>query len=335
MQKTSSSWRVPRVFHLQYLTDFLSSINSGLEGAKLESKIAERKQFFENEKYKILGRGHPLMKNLSTARNLLHECFTIAYDLDFLNESNGHTLTADGKLYLSLEGIRRLDFFANRFLATYKAARNVLLVLSSQPNHEILIPTQHVRSIGDRFEEVGRSLGILTDVVSFIAVRDLLSQAALINWQPVPGSLPPKWLVYDCCSLSKKSNDSEKNNVISFVDEGETYFLARNACTYDDFRRVLWHEYLERTRHIPMRPVFYSELRAAVCRRLRLSDHAFDEFAKHLLEGNDDKYNVFSATGSLPYTRDFASLLKSLPPKSSDGRHIVYLKIERGERQTD
>src|SRR5487761_1217670 len=150
MEKYRSSWRVPRLFHLQYLADLLSGINEGLDRSKLEMKLAERKQFFEDEKYKVLGRGHPLMKNLSTARNLLHESLAVASQLNLIGHVSVPCLTADGRLYLTLSGDDQLNFFANRFLGTYKAAPNVLLALSSQPKSEMLLPTHHVRSLGER-----------------------------------------------------------------------------------------------------------------------------------------------------------------------------------------
>jgi hypothetical protein len=46
----------------------------------------------------------------------------------------------------------------------------------------------------------------------------------------------------------------------------------------------------------------------------------------------DEKYLLLAAGGSLPYSRDSAGMLKSLPPRTSRGQYMVYLKMD--ERST-
>ena len=116
---------------------------------------------------------------------------------------------------------------------------------------------------------------------------------------------------------------------MNFIYESKGYLVSPRKCNNQELRDSTWSAYLEFTNYIPFRPVFYSELRASVCYNMRISDQQFDDFIRHFLIEEDANYVAISSAGSLPYDRDSASLLKSLPPKSDDGKYLIYLKMKR------
>ncbi len=320
-----SSSRVPVVSRLEYIFDFLHGLQTRSDRAALESKLAERKRQFEVEKYRALGRGNPLMKKLSRAANLLDHCETMAARMGLTEGAPEPKLTEDGMRLMSLPDDERRDAFATRFLATFSASRTFLLLLNGRFDHEILFPTEHVRTAGARFVDIAKPMGLSVDVVSFVVIREILSQSGLINWHPVREGMP-QWRLYLACEIS--SGESSIGG-LTFSHETKTYGLRRTQPPYTNIREVLWEEYMERTHDVPFRPIFYSDLRTAVCYRLKMSDQVFDSFASDFLQNRDKNYEVVWSAGSLPYNRDSASLLKSLPPKMEDEEYVIYLKIER------
>jgi len=65
-----------------------------------------------------------------------------------------------------------------------------------------------------------------------------------------------------------------------------------------------------------------------VCANLRIRDDQFDAEVLQMVDW-DDVFQVVWSEGVLPYQRDSAGMLKSLPPKTESGNYIVYLKIVR------
>ena len=89
-------------------------------------------------------------------------------------------------------------------------------------------------------------------------------------------------------------------------------------------------EYIGLAKGIPLRPVFYSHLRDAVCYNQRIGDNVFDLHMTDLLTEQDwGNFSVFGSGGTIPYSRHSSSVLKSLPLKFADGRYIVYIKMEK------
>jgi len=324
---------VPRVSRLEYLVDFLTAFSKGANRAELESKLIERKSWFEDEKYKAVGRGKPFgNKALAHASSLLTDSFALSRQLGFIQGKEGdRKLTEEGQRFLSVSDyISCPNLFAQRFVRTYSSAQDLMLLLDKAPNHQITLSTQTYKKEGRHFTEIAKPLGLHTDVVTFIITREILSQLSLINWKPTyeHGS---ECIVYLSSNIEKTDNPNEPVGGLTFKNNGTLYSATIRSEPYDVIRDTLWSEYMELTDYVPLFPVFYSDLRSAVCCKLRISDKVFDAFAELFVSGNDTKLDVVWSSGSLPYSRDSANLLKSLPPKSVDGEYIIYLKIEKKE----
>jgi hypothetical protein len=320
---------VPVVLRLEYLVDYLQGVAARADPASLESILAERKRAFETEKYKALGRGRPFSRKLSYAAILVQHCGKMSSQMGFVGRGPKAALSSDGETLLHSPEKIRLDLFASRFLATYEATRKLLLLMNERINKEIVFPTEHSRTEGERFVDLARPSGLFVDVVSFTVIREMLSEVGLINWHPVHQENRTLWKLYLTAEIAELGPKPSMERRISFIQDGRTYVAMRREMTYSEVRSALWDEYMEQTHYIPFRPVFYSDLRVAACHRLRISDRGFDAFAMEFLQRKDDAFEVVWSTGSLPYDRDSASLLKSLPPRMEGGEYVIYLKIKR------
>ena len=96
------------------------------------------------------------------------------------------------------------------------------------------------------------------------------------------------------------------------------------------FERVLWNEYIA-IAYDAGTPVYYTELRDAVCEKLRISDMTFDDFIAKMIN-NPSRYNlnVFPGEGVLPLS--VSDKRKNLPPRVRYGIFAVYLVIYKRRR---
>ena len=171
--------RVPIVSRLEYLDDFLRGLQNGLDQLQLEASLVERKRAFEEEKYKALGRGKVLMKKLSEAKHLLHECRILSEQLGFVTVTE-RTLTPNAEKYLSSSGKTKHTIFANRFLRTYQPAVDLVLLLRSLPGQELIMPTNHnkeggVEKAGFNFKKRAQEIGLSVNIVGFMILQQILS----------------------------------------------------------------------------------------------------------------------------------------------------------------
>ena len=65
-----------------------------------------------------------------------------------------------------------------------------------------------------------------------------------------------------------------------------------------------------------------------MCYLLQITDDQFDCEVSEMMK-LDEALSVHGSEGYLPYRRDSAGMMKSLPPKNVWGDYIVYLRIER------
>ena len=97
-----------------------------------------------------------------------------------------------------------------------------------------------------------------------------------------------------------------------------------------ELEQVLWETYLEKVGYRPLFPILYPKLRNEVCYRLRLPDRAFDRVVLRLIE-SPQRVCIYPSGGILDYASNLAHLHKYLPPKTSHGQFMIYLKIDRAK----
>jgi hypothetical protein len=313
--------RIPRVRRLEYLIDFLNVVKEhGYDKQMIMQKLAERKRAFEVEKSKALGRGKPFMQKLEVVKNLADDCLKMGVQLSFVKIKESIALSDEGELFLVDKIIQRM-IFASKFLNTYYKAAHTFLTISKQLTSEIQVPLERNKLI---FNQEASKYGLKIDQTAFEVVRDLLSQVDLMNWYVLRQDGKRYSKVYLTSSLLTR----ECKGCIDFMHEGQKYFVLPRKANYEEFKHALWEEYLKETSYVPRKPVFYSRLRSRVCYRLRIADRIFDSYANKIIQ-HDDDYLVIGSGGSLPYSRDDASLLKNLPIKSERAGYIVYIKMDR------
>ena len=230
------------------------------------------------------------------------------------------------------EGVDPGAFLLKSLLETYLSFQQVVSAIDSANGHEVVLPSTTVKEI---FSERASRYGISVDLWTFEIVRDLCSQLEVLNWHAdaIDGSRMQR--VFSTCAIRDDMGVNYETQNSSFPVRatilGRKVAIERNSPEFGNFRDILWNEYLKITNYVPRKPVFYSGLRSKVCYALRISDKTFDQFTARLLE-KDDKYLLLAAGGSLPFSRDSAGMLKSLPPQTSRGQYIVYLKMDERRR---
>lgn len=315
--------RLPVVRRLEYLMDFLAGLKEESGQTESEKKLAERKLRFEVEKYKALGRGRPFMKKLKVARDLFTNCFTMSQQMGLARNRGRPMLTELGHQFLSLKGDDQVERFAQLFINTYSLASGFLLALSVAPRQEVKLPDTHIDN-GKKFREAAKRHRLDINAVNFLVVRDILSQVSLINWHPFIAEQERWWDIYLTCILNEASGFEGQGLLLRRgFDE---YYIVHREVALDAFVEVVFTEYMNKTRDIQYKPVFYSDLRSSVCYRLRISDSIFDRQVKKLLDGHPG-FTLIWSSGTMPYEKDSASLLKSLPPKTPNEQYIIYLKM--------
>ena len=108
----------------------------------------------------------------------------------------------------------------------------------------------------------------------------------------------------------------------------EKVFIKDHKVPLADFEQTLWREYLQLSDMVSMAPVLYPTLRNQVCAKLCITDQTFDYQLKVLIR-EPQRLNIHPSDGTLNYAANLAHISKLLPPQTSEGNFIVYLKIER------
>jgi len=318
--------RVPRVTRLEYLIDLLKGVEKGYDRQRLEQVLSERKTWFEAQKYQALGRGRPFMKALRGARNLLADSIKMATQMGYAEYNSVLRLTEEGQRFLFSDGEEQNNSFASKFLNIYYVASELLVVLLRQPDEELEVPdTSHLEDTS-AFQETLTQHRIKTDVFTFKTIRDILSQLGIVNWFKLRRDGFPYMKVYPTSFIT---DNRAKPGTISFTYLDTNYCIEKRRADQESLTKAIWTEYMAVTKDIPLRPAFYSNLRERVCYKLRISDKEFDSSIRMLMNISNAPFRVIWSSGTLPYSRDSAGLIKSLPPKSEQGQYMIYLKIAK------
>lgn len=213
----------------------------------------------------------------------------------------------------------------------------------------------------------GDFYGLNMDRNNFEILRDFAFQLGLLNWYPTDNGrqivypiacvvtqteltamigCPTIQETYaQCCKHTTalelsvlKAEDGYyhvyNNNILPHGEylilhpDFEVVFIKDHKVTLTDFEQALWKNYLLLSDMVPMSPVLYPPLRNQVCAELRIGDQAFDHLLKILIH-QPKRLNIHPSDGTLNYAANLAHISKLLPPQTSEGNFIVYLKIER------
>jgi hypothetical protein len=320
--------RVPLVKRVEYILDLLETVEGGYSRETAEAKLAERKRSFEVEKARALGRGNPFTARLKKAGRLVEFCEALCRQTGLIESASGiYRLTSNGAriLGMSSEGLEPDALLLESLLMTYPSFQHVISTINSAEGREVVLPSTKLRAL---YAEYARRYGFNIDMWTFDIVRDLTSQLGVLNWFPdsIDGLRMQRVFMASKIGYDEGSTDAEFRACIDGID-GRRIVIERNLPDFSSFKAAVWNEYLKITRYVPKRPVFYSDLRTKVCYPLRIADKIFDKLARKLIEKDED-YLLIAAGGSLPYSRDSAGLLKSLPPRTQRGQYMVYLKMD-------
>jgi|GEM_PF-2961724 hypothetical protein len=327
--------RIPRVSRVEYLFAFLEGLNRKLSMEELAEVLGKCKLSFEEKKYKALGRGRPFISRTKfaespaiktvIAKSLVNECACLAKKLGLINAER-NSLTDRGVHLIHFPEEKRLDKFAQLYVSAFKITKQILVKLNLEKNKEFLLPDYRHRKFKEFTNFISDHYGITVDVLSFIAIRDILWQLGYVNWYQYKMNGEPWFKVY---LTSRLSEEKMPAYTLTFTFNSKIFYVKKNGTTMDNFLNALWTEYMERTNDVQYIPVLYSELRNSVCYRLRISDEIFDEFVRKILAEDKTTFRLIWSSGAVPYERDTLSLLKNLPALSQEGQYMTYLLIGR------
>jgi hypothetical protein len=323
---------VPSVKRTEYLFDFLEVVRNGYSREVVEAKLAERKRFFEIEKARALGRGRPFTLSLKKASGLVRFCQEMSRHTRLVEAADGsYRLTSNGERLLQMTSDRKETdaLILKSLLEVYPTFLEIISAIDATKSDEIVLPLTRSKEV---FTEAALRCNILVDLWGFAIVRDLCSQLGVLNWFPdiIDGIRMQR--VFTTCAIREPDDGKDVTEDLAFpitvtTPSGSEVVIDRNEVDLSRFRDILWNEYLKITKYVPRKPVFYSSLRSRVCYTMRIPDKQFDRLARSIME-KDDKYLLIAAGGSLPFSRDSAGMLKSLPPQTPRGEYIVYLKMD-------
>jgi hypothetical protein len=350
--------RLPRVRRLEYLIVFLESYNDdGFDEERAYRAIQQQIHRLEVEKAKALGRQRPRMrKGVYT----LKECLRLASDLGLVDRFQRLTPRAAQVL----ESGRRRSFLLKQMWQVYPRFRQVVLtVRNSERLHLPLYNWDAFR------QEGGNLYGLDFDRLNFEIVRDLTTQLGLVNWHPTedkpkrqivyPVGLVATFreiislaglhveqetfaqqcrhqaaldlnllVVQNDCYEAQAHVPFENPSYMILQTDSDYVFFRGHDVSSEEFEQVLWKEYLSLSSMRPRFPVLYPSLRNRVCAVLRISDQVFDHHLLSLIQ-RPRRLDIYPSGGVLNYAANLAHLVKFLPPKTSQGNFIVYLKIDR------
>jgi hypothetical protein len=349
--------RVPRVQRLEYLGAFLDSYSdSEFDEKRAQKAIQQKIHHFEIEKAKALGRQRPRMRK---GTSTLQECLKLARNLGLIDRLKRLT----SKAARVLDSSQSRPFLLERMWQTYPRFRQV--VLAARDAEQLDLPFY---AWGDTFrQEAGPLYGFEFDRLTFEAIRDLATQLGLINWYPteekrqIVYSVASVAILSEITSLAGLPVEQEtfaqqcrhqtaldtglltvrddhyeaQSNIEPKAEEylrlqmnSDMLFVKDHDVSPDDFEQALWREYLGLSGMRPRSPILYPDLRNQVCAVIRISDQVFNRHLLSLIR-EPRRLNIYPSGGMLDYAANLAHLGKFLPPKTSQGNFIVYLKLDR------
>ena len=354
MAKTYLS--IPRLHRLEYLEALLRSYDSDeFDETRAKQAIQREIQEFEQKKAKALRRQRP---RVSTGAGTLKECLDLARNLDLIDRNK----RLKPKAAQVLDPAQRRHFLLQGLWQIYP--RFSQIVLTVRDAGQLDLPFYNW---DDYRRQDGDLHGLNMDRKNFEITRDFATQLGLINWYPTESSRQIVysaacvatyseiiWMVgspvdqvtssHHCRRvvaletgvLTAHENKYQFQRVSGPVPpeylvlqtDTDSVFIQDHQVTSADFEQTLWREYLRLADMVPMSPVLYPSLRNQVCAELRISDQAFNSYLFSLIR-QPQRLNIYPSDGTLSYAANLAHIGKLLPPQTSEGNFIVYLKIER------
>jgi hypothetical protein len=347
---------VPRLHHLEYLDALLNSYEGKVYNEiRARQAIQHEIQEYEQKKAQALRHQRP---RTSEGAGTLAECLRMALHLDLIDRKK----YLKPKAYQVLNPGQRRPFLLKSLWQIYPRFSQV--VLTARNAGQLDLPFYN----WDEFRRQGDNLlGLDMDRKNFEIMRDFATQLGLINWYPTENKRQVVYptacvaarseLIY--IAGSKVSKDSAAHNCLHSVAleagiltiqedkyqisidpsplsqnyltlqiDSDQIYIKDHSVLLTDFEQSIWREYLYLSNMIPMSPVLYPSLRNRVCAALALSDQVFDHLLYFLIK-SPQRLDIHPSDGTLNYSAHLAHIGKFLPPQTSDGNFIVYLKIER------
>ena len=348
--------RVPRVQRLEYLIAFLNSYkNVEFDEEQAQKAIQQQIHDFEIRKAKALGRQRP---RIHKGTNTLQECVYLAMQLGLIDRFKRRTPDAARVL----EPDQRRHLLLERMWQAYPRFRQV--VLTARDAKQLDLPFHS----WDTLRQEGSDLyDLKLDRLNFEAIRDLATQLDLINWHPTKENRQIVYPVASVATFSEmfsltgqpiedetfaqqcRHQTALDINLLALRDgryESRSYaelkaqgylvlqtgsdqvFIKDHSVVSEDFEQALWQEYLSLSNMRPRFPVLYPNLRNQVCAALYISDRVFDQHLLSLVR-QPQRLTIYPSGGILNYAANLAHLGKFLPPQTSQGNFVIYLKIDR------
>jgi hypothetical protein len=347
---------VPRLHRLEYLEALLRSYDGDeFDETRARQAIQREIQEFELRKARALRRQRP---RVSEGAGTLKECLDMALNLDLID----HNRRLKPKAAEMLDPAQRRRFLLQGIWQIYPRFNQI--VLTVRDARQLNLPFYN----WDEYRRQGGDLYRLDmDRKNFEITRDFATQLGLINWHPTENSRQIVYPVACVATYSEiirmvgnpvdqetpphncrhvvaletgiltvhenryqRQRDSRPAPPEYLVLQTDTdnVFIKDHQVTSADFEQTLWREYLQLADMIPMSPVLYPSMRNQVCAKLCISDQAFDRCLISLIR-QPQRLNIHPSDGTLSYAANLAHIGKFLPPQTSEGNFIVYLKIER------
>jgi hypothetical protein len=348
--------RMPRLHRLEYLEALLRSSSNGQIGEERAKLAVQREiQEFEQKKARALRRQRP---RASEGTRTLAECLEMALHLDLIDV--GKRLRPEATQVL--EPRRKRHILLKAIWEVYPRFSQVVRTVRDAGHLELPFYNW------DQYRKEGGDLHSLDmDRKSFEIARDFATQLGLINWYPtehsrqiaypvacvatqreiqwMAGSTPDQQTSNHQCrhavaletgllvvcedryqvAAATKTIPPDYSVVQTTVDR---VFIKDHDVSVAEFEQILWREYLKLADMSPMSPALYPSLRNQVCADLLISDQTFDTHLISLVK-QPSRLSIHPSDGTLSYAANLAHIGKFLPPQTSEGNFIVYLKIER------
>ena len=353
---TNTYLSVPRFHRLEYLYALLNSYEGeSYDHVRALQAVQREIQEYEQKKARALRRQRP---RISEGTSTLAECLEIALHLDLIDKEK----RLKRKAALVIDPNRRRPFLIQSLWETYPRFSQV--VMAARNSGKLNLPFYD----WDDFRKQGGDLhGLDMDRKNFEIMRDFATQLGLINWCPTETSqqiVYPTACVATrseliCIAGSPIGPNTSAHNcfqkvaqeagLLTIVEERYSVSIDVNLFSHEyinlpigpdqvyikdhvvalpDFEQIIWREYLGLANMVPMSPVLYPSLRNRVCEDLAISDQVFDQQLFTLIKKPQRLY-IHPSDGTLSYAAHLAHIGKFLPPQTSEGNFIVYLKIER------
>jgi hypothetical protein len=347
---------VPRLHHLEYLDALLYSYQDDtFDEARSKQAVQQKIQEFEQNKARALRQQRPrIVEGVST----FQECLELAQQLGLIDRFKRLKPSAHSVLDSTL----RRSFLLERIWQTYP--RFSQIVLTARDAGQLDVPFYNWDEQRKRGSEF---YGLNMDRKNFEILRDFAVQLKLLNWYPnengrqlvyptacVATQTEFTTIIGDTVTQETYAQNCRHTIALELgileAYEGryralhhfslahpdylilnpdfERVFIKDHTISPADFEQTLWREYLHLSDMVPMAPVLYPKLRNQVCAELCITDQAFDHQLKVFIR-EPQRLNIHPSDGTLNYAANLAHLSKLLPPQTSEGNFIVYLKIER------